>query len=332
MAHEIDLTTGKAAMAYVGDEPWHGLGQSLTPGAPLETWQSEAGMDWKVLSSPAFYVDQAQQQHALADRRILFRDDTKAGLGVVSNDYKVVQPSEIIEFFRDLTEAHGFTLETAGCLFGGRKFWALAKTGQSAQIVGVDEIKPYLLLATSCDGSMATAAHLTTVRVVCNNTLRMSIGANAQNASVRVIHTATFDPDTVKDQLGLVAEGWATFVDHANALAKLKLDHDAAIDLVAAQLKTEWKNKDGNEQDRDAKLASSALLRNIIRLYDGAGMGSGLKSANGTAWGLLNAVTEQFDHVNSGKDDPSRAFERAHLTDRAAFKVTFANKLLALVA
>jgi hypothetical protein len=29
MAHEIDLSTGKPAIAYVGEEPWHGLGEKL---------------------------------------------------------------------------------------------------------------------------------------------------------------------------------------------------------------------------------------------------------------------------------------------------------------
>ena len=31
MAHMIDETTGRAAIAYIGATPWHGLGQALTP-------------------------------------------------------------------------------------------------------------------------------------------------------------------------------------------------------------------------------------------------------------------------------------------------------------
>ena len=30
MAHELDMTNNRANMAYVGDKPWHGLGQELT--------------------------------------------------------------------------------------------------------------------------------------------------------------------------------------------------------------------------------------------------------------------------------------------------------------
>jgi hypothetical protein len=37
---------------------------------------------------------------------------------------------------------------------------------------GGDRVKAYLLLATSCDGTLCTTAQFTSVRVVCNNTCR----------------------------------------------------------------------------------------------------------------------------------------------------------------
>lgn len=61
----------------------------------------------------------------------VYRSDTKAPLSVVSSRYQVVQPREVLEFYRDLTQVSGYSLETAGVLKGGRKFWALARTGQS---------------------------------------------------------------------------------------------------------------------------------------------------------------------------------------------------------
>jgi hypothetical protein len=62
--------------------------------------------------------------------RAAYRSDTKAALSVVSSRYQVVQPKEILEFYRDLTEISGFELETAGVLKEGKKIWALAKTNQ----------------------------------------------------------------------------------------------------------------------------------------------------------------------------------------------------------
>lgn len=98
---------------------------------------------------------------------------------MVSQRYKVVQPREVLEFYRDLSEVAGFELETAGVLKAGRRFWALARTGKSTALKGNDTVHGYLLLATSCDGTLATMAIPTSVRVVCNNTLAVACKAPA---------------------------------------------------------------------------------------------------------------------------------------------------------
>jgi Domain of unknown function (DUF932) len=49
----------------------------------------------------------------------------------------------VLEFFRDLTEAAGFTLETAGVLFGGKRFWALASIGAEAAIADPPTNAPF---------------------------------------------------------------------------------------------------------------------------------------------------------------------------------------------
>ena len=94
------------------------------------------------------------------------RSDTNAPLSVVSGRYQVVQPKEVLEFYRDLSEISGFELETAGVLKAGKKFWALARTGKETALKGNDVVKGYLLLATSCDGTLATTATPSTVRWV----------------------------------------------------------------------------------------------------------------------------------------------------------------------
>ncbi len=154
-------------MAYVGDTPWHGLGNPLASHQPLEVWAERAGMNWRIEESAVRFVSGNAGLgaiHAFPAQKVLYRSDTKAPLSVVSSRYKVVQPSEILEFYRDLTEVGGFELETAGVLKEGRKLWALARTGQSATLKGRDRVNGYLLLATACDGTLATTAQFTSVR------------------------------------------------------------------------------------------------------------------------------------------------------------------------
>ena len=64
----------------------------------------------------------------------------------------------------------------------------------------------YLLLATACDGTLATTAQFTSIRVVCNNTLAISL-ANGSGA-VKVPHSTRFDPPAVKKQLGISISAW----------------------------------------------------------------------------------------------------------------------------
>lgn len=107
------------------------------------------------------------------DRFVLVRSDTDEALSIVSGNYEVVQPKEVLEFYRELVSLYGYTLETAGALNGGRKVWALSKTGRSSRVGedGKDKLAAYLLLATSCDKTLATTIAFTSIRVVCKNTL-----------------------------------------------------------------------------------------------------------------------------------------------------------------
>ncbi len=156
-------------MAYVGQTPWHGLGNCLPAGQPVEVWQREAGLDWSIQEAEVLFNTAADAIHirSHSDAKVLYRSDTLAPLSVVSSRYQVVQPQEVLHFYNDLVHAGGFELETAGVLKGGRKLWALARTGQGTQVKGQDQVNAYLLLATSCDGTLCTTAQFTSVRVVC---------------------------------------------------------------------------------------------------------------------------------------------------------------------
>jgi phage/plasmid-like protein (TIGR03299 family) len=103
---------------------------------------------------------------------------------VVSDGYRVVQPAEVMDFFRELVEIGGFELETAGALSDGRRVWALASVGDAAPVVSNDLVKPYLLLGTSYDGTMATVAKFTAIRVVCNNTITAAVGGYSNGRAV----------------------------------------------------------------------------------------------------------------------------------------------------
>ena len=219
MAHQVQT------MAYVGETPWHSLGNALPPKQSIDVWAKEAGMDWQICSSPVRYM--TEQVGSLGsimsfdEQKVLYRSDTKAPLSVVSDRYQVVQPREVLEFYRDLTEVSGFELETAGVLKAGKKFWALAKTGKESTLKGKDKVNGYILLATSCDGTLATTATLTSIRVVCNNTLTVAL--NGAASAVKVPHNTVFDGQAVKKQLGIAVSQWDGFMYRMKTLSERKV-------------------------------------------------------------------------------------------------------------
>jgi phage/plasmid-like protein (TIGR03299 family) len=293
MAHEVE------SMAYVQATPWHGLGNPLQPKQPLEVWLEQAGMNWRIEETEALYsVSGGQGLHVknFPDAKVLFRSDTQAPLSVVSNRYKVVQPAEVLEFYRDLVLAGGFELETAGVLKQGKKLWALACTGQETLLKGGDRVKAYLLLATSCDGTLATTAQFTSVRVVCNNTLQLAVGNSA--GAIKVPHSTTFDPVAVKQALGLGLSAWDQFMNSIKALSERKVHKFEAMNFLVDVL--------GDPAVPLNEQPNQKALQSVQGLYEGQGRGSDLASASGTAWGLVNAVTEFVDHHRRARSQDHR--------------------------
>ena len=348
MAHALTLrSNGFTEMAFVGETPWHGLGQELTEGASIEEWIAAAGMEWRIQRSKVRYHfgHDAADFATWDDKHVLFRSDTKAPLGMVSPAYKPVQPREVVEFFRDLVENAGYKLHTAGTIHGGRKLWALAKVAEAA--IGADKIGGFLLLSTACDGTMETEARFTTVRVVCNNTLTMARGEGAAN--VKIGHRSRFDADKVKAQMGLATDRFASFMDEADKLAMKKVTQADAESFVRELLRPAEKNAakvaeavaisteaaqvaiaqaSGSDSDFARLLSGGVAVKatmpaddgkrapkgeaEILRLFAGKGRGSDLESARGTAWGLVNAVTQYVDHESGAKSID-------HRLDRAFF-------------
>lgn len=325
MAHQLEQ------MAYVGETPWHGLGNQLTQNQPIEVWAKQAGMDWRIESSDVSYMAKNERGQSIImpyeEQRVLYRSDTHAPLSVVSQRYQEVQPMEILEFYRDLTEQSGFELETAGVLKGGKKFWALARTGQSTALKGKDVSNGYILLATACDGTLATTAQFTNIRVVCNNTL--AIALRRQNSSagvVKVPHSTKFDADKVKQQLGISVRAWDEHMYEMKQLSQRKVTQgEAAAFFDAVFNNTSMSVADQGENiiqfyrniatpnpAKEKSEPNGRAMTKVMDMFNGQGRGAELSSAKDTAYGLLCSITEFADHER-------RAMSTDHRLDSAWF-------------
>lgn len=341
MAHELDFTTGKAAIAYRGETPWHGYGQPILPQDSIDDIRIKAGLDYDVIKTPVMFnvqagdplvvdgavVDTGERINSFPQSQVLYRSDTHAPLAVVGQHYRVVQPKEVVEFYRDLSADFGFEVEVVGALQGGRKVWALANTKNAFALRGEDQVKGYLLLATSYDGTMATQARFTSVRVVCNNTLSL---ARMSKAQVSVPHSQTFNAEAVKRQLQ-VGPAWEQFNERAAKMSERAVSRDDTVRLMMAAyygLANDEAIREFNDKEGNAEKVEKLMGRLQHALFQSPG--SHMASARGMLWGALQAVTFDVDHSLPSRDTGSR-LAKAWFGDGEAIKnraFDFASNLL----
>lgn len=302
MAHKLYTNeSGETSFGFVGsrDAIWHGLGQQLEKNSSIEEWVVQAGFDWDIKETPVRFCGLDGELSTSETKKVLYRSDIGSELSVVGSDYKVVQPKEILEFFRDIIDGETMYLDTAGILFGGRRFFANASTNKSDYVGSKeDTINCNILLVTSCDSSLASQAAVVSTRVVCANTLKLALAE--QNANrVRVTHRQNFNPEMIKSRLGLIDSAWGNFIESANKMASKKISNSDAQALVNQLV----------YKDVAAPTPQEVTKSNLIfDLYNGNGMGSQMQIGN--LYGLLNAFTEAADHHNKVRSDDNKVWSK----------------------
>lgn len=298
-------------MAYVGEVPWHGLGNALPASPTVEQMREAAGLVWEPELLDLSFEFRGQPNISKI-RRALVRSDSGYELDAVGPDYVPIHNVEVLEFFREYAEAGELSLETAGSLDNGRYVWALAKTQESFTVGDADRVEGYVLLANPHRYGHGATAKLTMTRVVCWNTLMAALGSGREGR-VQIWHTKEFNKarrDEVQKQMGIAREGLAQYREQVEQLVALKLETERAqelvLDIFNAPLPeptqpTAW-------ADRWEAAKKPKAVGRVLEIYHADLWGQALPTARDTAWGLLNAVTRYVDH-ESGKTANTRLRE-----------------------
>jgi phage/plasmid-like protein (TIGR03299 family) len=309
-------------MAYVGEVPWHGLGNKVEEGIDLDDFRRSAGLDWEVSKRPVAYQNISISGSAIfKDKFVLARNTDDRPYAVVSGRYKPVQPKQVFEFFRELLNQHGMKMHTAGSLNDGAKIWALATTGDSAFIRGLDQVKAHLLLCTSYDLTLSTTAQFVSERVVCNNTLNIALKESG-GGKIVIPHLRDFDADAVKDEMGIGREQWGAFTATLDVLAKTKINVDIAAQVMSTVFKL--------PEDVTVPNSDRIHARNVINLFSDERF-KGADLAGQTAWGLLNATTEYVDWHKRARNQNNR-INSAWFGEGANLKAATFNELVKVTA
>ena len=297
MAHQVET------MAYAGETPWHGLGTRVSNYLTVDEMLNVSGLDWKVRAIPV--VGKADGIEIKSDHKMLIRESDNKQLTMITDKWNPVQNQEAFDFFREFVDAGSMEMHTAGSLQGGRWVWVLAKISESFELFGGDKVDSYLLFSNPHIYGRGVEIRFTPTRVVCNNTLNLSLG-NATDNKVRLNHRSTFDAEMVKEALGIASEKMTKYKEMAQFLGSKTYKTENVAEYMKSVFPG-YSKKDIAQPETltEAQIASLGLSRNAKGALDILETQPGANYAPGTWWNAYNACTYMTDHV-IGKTQESR--------------------------
>ena len=314
MAHNVET------MAWANEVPWHGLGVQVDNNLTPLQMQEAAQLDWTVSKRPSYTIDAPEWSEDVGIMQTpntfhIVRDSDNTVLSHCGRDYIPIQNEDVFKFFKRFTEAGHMTMETAGSLKNGGEIWGLAKISEDFELAGDDLIKGYLLINQPHIVGKSMTIKLTPIRVVCNNTLTMALQQGG-TASFRMPHVREFGTDVIQaaeEALGLSAQAMTEFRTNSTLLSKAKAKHSDVLDYVAEiyqpQMIAEYRNEQLLRESGKAIGEQAPLIEKLNKfpslVVDALEQspGANLKSARGTWWGALNAVTYVEDHLRESQTE-----------------------------
>lgn len=309
MAHNVMNADTNPAMMAVGEPPWHKLGTLLDKPPTTAEAIKAAGLDWRVRKAPLMAYDTSgvldTPWHAVV------RDPVKGEhqptvLGVVGEEYHLLQNAQAFAFFDPLLKSGNITLETAGALGVGERVWVMAKVDGDFDVVIGDPVQQYLLLANSHDGSCSVQVKFTPVRVVCQNTLNMAL---SDNLGLHIRHNRSMRGRLADAQLSLevILDSFGQIKKMLQAMAGVKM---TAPSLEKYLLAVMPEPRQAHDEAARRRIEMIRRRRNHARQLFETGMGQQQQGTRGTLWAAYNAVTELADH-HLQKAQTSRYLESA---------------------
>lgn len=303
------LENDHMAYAFGSRTPWHVLGKEASEDSRfnVDKFGEDAGILWSVVKVPLVTTPRAQAMvnYSFAlrqddncpevkpdvDECAVCRVDTKQILGVVGSRYTPLQNIKALDWFRPWVENKLLGLNTAGSLFNGKKVWVLADfiNDPLIQIVPGDDIKKFLLLSNSHDGTTALRLGLTPIRVVCANTLAMS-HRSSESKLIRLRHSSQIEQnlENMRAIIDLANKDFAATAEQFKLLASKDINQSDLRKYVRVLVQGE---KDSIKSWDDIPTRTQNIVKQIEKNMD-----SSRNKGQGTWWKAFNAFNEYLNY------------------------------------
>lgn len=277
-------------------EAWHGLGTVVETEQTAENAIKLAKLDYQVNKQDLFIQDNRENVNSdflkLDNSIAIVRQDTQEILGITTDKYQIVQNTNAFSFFDTVVGEGQAIYHSAGALGKGERIWILAKLPNDIIINKDDVVEKYLCLTNSHDGKSSLRMYFTPIRVVCRNTLNLSM-ADAKNG-IALRHSGNIN-NKIKEArkvLGLSINYYQQFENIVNKMENFTMQEEVLNNYFNKVLSI--------NDEKEISTRKENQKSDLFRLFDS---GKGQKLGNKhSLWKAYNAVTEYVDHERTVKN------------------------------
>ena len=269
-----------------GERAWHGLGVvtegTLPAREAFETADALFTVEKRELMVPRQYTD--ERDDGYLPGRITYepsgtfgvvRTDTQALLGVVSQQYEIVQNDSLLrmaEFIREEVD-----MDCVIVLSDGAKVCFTATLrGAETDIVPGDTVKRRIVGYLGHDGKTGCGAMFTNIRVVCQNTLTAAMGEAKARSSITHKNGANNNFDTLINSIDVARQDFVTECDLMREFSRFSITNSQFNDFV----------------DEVYNINEGDVFRKRDKITAAMNRGYGVEFNPGTLWTAVNAVTQ----------------------------------------
>lgn len=264
---------------------WARVGTDVSTETSVDDILKKANLDYTVIKEPVYLHDGI----LVPSRIATLKAETREPIGLVSDRYEVYQNQDA---FRFLEEIPDIEFVRAGETYNGMVY-IIGKL-PSLTILN-DTFTPYVIFQTSHNGWFSLRATICPLRIVCQNQFAMSFRNMENTISIR--HSARIDSSIAEAQqllkdTALYMQG---FTNTAEELALLKItdtDRNKICDAFFESAKA--------ITDRQKIALDEKKTRFNLCYQDDDN-----SNFRGTAWGLVNALTDYETHRERKQTDRS---------------------------
>lgn len=302
-------------------EAWHGLGTVVETEQTAKEAIKLAKLDYDVEMVDIFA---GEEKNKINGTQAIRRADTKNVLGITTPKYKIVQNVDAFSFFDTVVGEGQAIYHSAGALGLGERVWILAKLPNDIVVNSEDKIEKYLCLTNSHDGKSSLRMYFTPVRVVCQNTLNLSM-SDAKNG-IALRHTGNIKGkiDEARQVLGISINYYNQFEQIVKQMENFNMQEKELNQYFDSIL--------GINDSKEMSTRKENQKHELISLFDN---GQGQKLGNKhSLWKAYNSVTEWVDHYRTVKNldkDQSNKLNSIWFGSGAKLKEKAYNQAVALI-